>query len=89
MENERIVTDDNICAGKAHIKEIAITVEMVLRALAAGEPIEQVLEAYPYLTREDIEACFGYALRLVIDEWQARTGYTDFDPGPIADWNRK
>lgn len=89
MGIDRIVIDDNIYAGQAHIEGTAMSVEIILRKLAAGEPIEQILDGYPYLKREDILACLDFALQLVKNEWEQRTGFKDFDPGPIADWGRK
>lgn len=37
----------------------------VLAMLAAGDSIESLLEAYPWLEREDVQACLVYARRLV------------------------
>jgi uncharacterized protein (DUF433 family) len=48
-------------SGKPCIRGMRITVYDVLSYLAAGMTIEQVLEDFPYLTREDILACLSYA----------------------------
>lgn len=47
--------------GKPCIRGLRITVYDILSYLAGGMSIEQVLEDFPYLTREDVLACFAYA----------------------------
>lgn len=47
--------------GKPCIRGLRITVYDVLSYLASGMTMEQVLEDFPYLTREDILACLSYA----------------------------
>jgi len=55
--NERITTNPNICNGKPIIKGMRITVSTILEYLAAGESVENILNAYPILEAEDIKAC--------------------------------
>ena len=47
--------------GKPVIKGTRITVELILEKLAAGETIEQILDAHPRLTREAIQAACAFA----------------------------
>ena len=47
--------------GKSVIEGTRITVELILEKFAAGETIEQLLEAYPRLTEEGILAAFHFA----------------------------
>ncbi len=47
--------------GKPCIRGMRITVYDVLEYLASGMSQQQVLEEFPYLTEEDIRACFAYA----------------------------
>jgi uncharacterized protein (DUF433 family) len=47
--------------GKPCIRGMRITVYDVLGYLAAGMTIEQIMEDFPYLTRDDIYACLSYA----------------------------
>jgi uncharacterized protein (DUF433 family) len=47
--------------GKPCIRGMRITVYDVLSYLASGMTYEEVLEDFPYLTREDILACLSYA----------------------------
>lgn len=56
----RITIDPNICFGKPCIKGHRIWVSLILDYLAGGMTIEEVLEGYPSLEREDILACLAY-----------------------------
>jgi uncharacterized protein (DUF433 family) len=56
-----IISDPTVMMGKPVIKGTRITVELILEKLAAGETIEQILEAYPHLTREGIQAALSFA----------------------------
>jgi uncharacterized protein (DUF433 family) len=47
--------------GKPVIAGTRITVELILEKLGAGEPVEQILEAHPRLTREAILAAQSFA----------------------------
>ena len=47
--------------GKACIRGLRVTVSTVLGLLAAGRIHEEILQAYPYLEREDIEEALAYA----------------------------
>jgi len=60
MEEKLIVSDPGVMMGKPVIAGTRITVELILEKLAAGETMEQILEAHPRLTGEAIQA----ALRL-------------------------
>jgi uncharacterized protein (DUF433 family) len=46
--------------GKPCIRGMRITVYDVLEYLASGMSQQEVLEEFPYLTEEDIRACFAY-----------------------------
>ena len=56
-----IVSDPEVMLGKPVISGTRLTVESILEKLAAGESIEQLLEAHPRLTREGIQAALAYA----------------------------
>jgi uncharacterized protein (DUF433 family) len=51
---ERIEINPDICNGKPVIKGTRITVQTILEFLGAGDSIEEVLEGYPSLTRDDL-----------------------------------
>ena len=54
MEEQWIVSNPNVMMGKPVVVGTRITVELILEKLAAGETIEQILDAHPRLTREAI-----------------------------------
>ena len=66
--SERIVTDAGICGGRPRVKGTRISVEFLLGLKAAGWSEEQILEDYPHLTREDLQAVFAYAQSILEDE---------------------
>lgn len=57
----RIVAVPDVCNGQPTVCGTRITVQTVLDFLAAGDSVEDVLEGYPSLTREDVMACVAYA----------------------------
>lgn len=61
----RITVDPRIFGGKPVIRGRRLTVEHVLGMLAAGDRPDTILQGYPWLEREDIQACLVYARRLV------------------------
>jgi len=62
---KRITINPDIFGGKPIIRGRRLAVEHVLGMLAAGDDIDTLLEGYPWLEREDIQACLAYARRLV------------------------
>ncbi len=65
---ERITVNPKIFNGKPIIRGRRLAVEHILGMLAAGDTPETILEGYPWLEREDIQACLIYAHRLVSHE---------------------
>lgn len=61
---ERIAADPAIFGGKPIIRGRRLAVEHVLGMLAAGDSPETILEGYPRLEAEDVQACLVYARRL-------------------------
>jgi uncharacterized protein (DUF433 family) len=61
MPKNLIVSDPAVMMGKPVIAGTRITVELILEKLAAGETVEQILEAHPRLTREAIQAALTFA----------------------------
>lgn len=64
----RITFNPGIFGGKPIIRGMRIAVEHVLGMLAAGSTFEEILEGYPFLEKEDIQACLLYAYRLSAHE---------------------
>ena len=61
MSNQLIQSDPGVMMGKPVVRGTRITVEAILRKLSSGEPIEQVLDSHPRLTREAVLAALEYA----------------------------
>ena len=61
----RIVIDPAICHGKPVIRGMRYPVESMLEYLAGGDSIEDLLEEFPELEREDLLACLHYAATAV------------------------
>ncbi len=57
----RITFDPAVMGGKACIRGLRVTVGTVVGLLAAGRSHEEILKAYPYLEREDIDQALAYA----------------------------
>ncbi len=66
--HERIVVDPQICGGKPSIRGTRIMVKNILGMLAGGYTMDQILRAYPELSREDVVAALDYASAVVDEE---------------------
>lgn len=66
--HNRIVSDPEILVGKPVIKGTRISVELILGWLANGWTFEQLLESYPHITREDIQAALSFAAERLHEE---------------------
>ena len=65
MQQPQIISNPNIMMGKPVIAGTRITVEHILEHLAGGRTIDQILEAHPHITREQIQAAIIYAAESV------------------------
>ena len=61
MNQSLIKSDPAVMMGKPVVAGTRITVELILEKLAAGESVEQVLEAHPRLTKEAVLAAIAFA----------------------------
>ena len=64
----RITVRQDIFGGKPIIRDMRIAVEHVLANLAAGETVEELLNNYPLLESEDVQACLLFAQRALAGE---------------------
>ena len=64
----RIIIDPQILAGKPIIKGTRISVEFILELLANGWTDEAIMENYPQLKKEDIQAALRYATDILKEE---------------------
>ncbi len=56
-----ISSDPSIMFGKAVIKDTRIPVDLILEKLGSGSTFKELMEAYPRITKEDIQACLLFA----------------------------
>jgi len=61
---ERIEINPEICHGKPVIKGTRILVSNILSAMASGETVEEILENFPNLKKEDIYAALEFGSKL-------------------------
>ena len=71
MNKKHITLNSDICNGKPAITGTRIAVQSILEFLAAGDSIDNILEEYPDLTRENILACIEYASKLMANHYDA------------------
>lgn len=65
---DRIVSNPEILGGKPVVRGTRISVDIILELFATGADYADVLEAYPHLTREDVQAAMRYASRFMQNE---------------------
>ena len=66
--NEHISIDSQICHGKACFRGTRIPVHQIVRMMANGDSIEELLREYPSLTRDSLLAGLDYVASLAEDE---------------------
>lgn len=57
----RITVDPEIFGGKPIVRDMRISVELILSLLAQGETVADLLDDYPDLDEDDVRACLAYA----------------------------
>ncbi len=65
----RISIDPNICFGKPCIRQHRIWVSLILDFLASGMTIQDILDQYPGLEKEDILACIAYGAEMARERY--------------------
>jgi uncharacterized protein (DUF433 family) len=68
MTSSRIEINPSVMLGKPVVRNTRIPVELVLRKLAEGAEIAELLDAYPRLAEEDVRACLEYAADAIAHE---------------------
>jgi uncharacterized protein (DUF433 family) len=61
---DRITINPDVCHGQACVRGTRIPVHQIVRMLANGDTVEDLIQAYPSITREDVAACLEYAATL-------------------------
>jgi uncharacterized protein (DUF433 family) len=64
----RIEINPSVLQGKPVIRNTRIPVELLLRKLSEGATLEELLDAYPKITKDDIQACLAYAADAIAHE---------------------
>ena len=59
---EHLESHPEVLYGKTVIKGTRIPVDIIIEKLSFGESMDELLEAYPHIKREDILACLSYAV---------------------------
>jgi uncharacterized protein (DUF433 family) len=59
-----IIVDPNVCHGKACMKGTRVLVSVILDNVAAGLTSDEIIQSYPSLTREAVQAAISYAAEL-------------------------
>ncbi len=65
---ERISVNPKVMHGQACIKGTRIPVYLIVGMLAGGDTIEDLLEEYPSITKEDILSCLAYAAQMTEEQ---------------------
>ncbi len=65
---EHIDRNPAVIGGKPKIKGTRIGVELILERLGDGWTVEQLVEAYPHVTAEQIQACQSYAAEMLASD---------------------
>ena len=65
---ERITVRPDVFGGKPIIRDMRMAVEHILGKMAAGDTAETLLEQFPFLEPEDIQACLVFAHRSISGE---------------------
>ena len=58
---ERITLDPEVMGGKPCVRGLRVTVGTLVGLVASGRTVDEILTAYPYLEREDIQQALQYA----------------------------
>ena len=62
---ERITVNPKVLVGKPTIRGLRISVDQIIKSLAAGLDAEEILEDYPELEMDDIKAALLYASKIL------------------------
>jgi uncharacterized protein (DUF433 family) len=69
-ELDRITVDPRICLGQPTVRRMRITVSVILKMVAGGKSIDEVLDAYPELEADDVRQAMQFAAWVVADQIQ-------------------
>ncbi len=67
LEFDRITFNPQIMGGRVCIRNMRVTVSLVVNLVANGMRVEEIIEAYPYLELEDVQQALQYVAWLAED----------------------
>jgi len=70
---KRITLNPDICHGKPTIRNKRYPVDMILDLLSSGMTQKEILNDYPALDKEDIQACLLYASKIIKTKTYVKT----------------
>jgi uncharacterized protein (DUF433 family) len=70
---DRITINPEVCLGQPTIRGMRLTLSVILKMLANGHTVQEVLDAYPELEEEDVRQALEYAAWLASDQHLVRT----------------
>ena len=73
---ERITARSDVFGGKPIVRDMRISVELVLSLLSQGATQDEVLDDYPGLEADDIRACIAYAHAVIAGDTLAPVSVT-------------
>lgn len=65
---KRITARPDVFGGKPIVRDMRISVELILNLMAQGEPVQAILDDYPGLEPEDIQACLAFAHHVIAND---------------------
>ena len=65
---DRITFDSQVMGGRACIRDMRVTVSLILSLVANGMSTEEIMDAYPYIERDDVRQVLHYAACLAEEE---------------------
>jgi uncharacterized protein (DUF433 family) len=68
VQFDRISINPNICHGQACVRGTRLPVHQIVRMMANGDTVEDLLSEYPSLSREDVMASLDYAAGLAEEQ---------------------
>jgi uncharacterized protein (DUF433 family) len=72
---KRVSADPNVCGGRPCIRGTRIDISIILDGLAEGLTTDQLIDHYPQLTVEDIQAALAYGAELARENvWKIAAG---------------
>jgi uncharacterized protein (DUF433 family) len=69
---DRITINADVCNGQPTVRGLRITVQTILEFVFAGDTDAEILDDFPFLEKEDLEACRQFALRLMKQQYIIR-----------------